>query len=180
MRKLRISSIYRFIKQGKNAFQWTGFLYIWRSLLLSFLALLLFIALKWLYFFTPLYAFICFKTLSYAFICVHTLLYAFIHFHMHSYAFICVHTLSYAFIRFHMLIYTYICFHKFSYAFVHFHTLFYALERFSMFLNAFICFYTLLHALIGRTVRTTSTRSEADSLSNRLLPAEAGKNILFL
>ena len=45
-----------------------------------------------------------------------------------------------------------------------------------MFLYAFICFYTLLHALIGRTVRRT-TRSEADSLSNRLLPAEAGKNV---
>ena len=46
-----------------------------------------------------------------------------------------------------------------------------------MFLYAFICFYTLLHALIGRTVRRT-TRSEADSLSNWLLPAEAGKNIM--
>ena len=78
-----------------------------------------------------------------------------------------MHTLLYisqAFIRFHMFSYAFICFHMFSYAFI----------RFSY---AFIHFYMLLYAFIGQTVRRTTTRRrrDADSLSNRLLPAEAGK-----
>ena len=44
-----------------------------------------------------------------------------------------------------------------------------------MLLYALECFYMLLHALIGQSVRT---RSDVDSLSIRLLPAEAGKNWL--
>ena len=109
-----------------------------------------------------------FRMLLYAVLCFHTFSNASKRFQTLLYAFIRFQTLSYAFIRFHTL----------SYAFIRFHTLFYALERFSMFLNAFICFYTLLHALIGQTVRTR--RSEADSLSNRLLPAEAGKKRIWL
>ena len=84
------------------------------------------------------------------------LLYAFIRFHMFSYAFICLHMLSYNFYRL-------------SYAFIRF-------------LFAFIRFYMLLYAFIGQTVRRTTTRRrrDADSLSNRLLPAEAGKKSYWM
>ena len=61
------------------------------------------------------------------------------------------------------------------YAFIRF------LYAFIRFLYAFIRFYMLLYAFIGQTVRTTrTTRRDAASLSNRLLPAEAGKNRIEL
>ena len=43
---------------------------------------------------------------------------------------------------------------------------------------AFIRFYMLLYAFIGQTVRTPTR--DAASLSNRLLPAEAGKKVITL
>ena len=81
--------------------------------------------------------------------------------------------LLHAFILFHMVSYGFMCFHMLSYALECFYTLLHAFKRFYMFLYAFIHFHTLLHAFIGRTVRR---RRDAASLSNRLLPAEAGKN----
>ena len=63
--------------------------------------------------------------------------------------------LSYAFLRFPMLS---CAFHMLSYPFIR--------------------FYMLLYASFGQSVRRTTTR-EAASLSNRLLPAEAGKNRHF-
>ena len=78
---------------------------------------------------------------------------------------------SYAFLRFLF------AFTSFYIAFIRFHTLIYAfihfLYAFIHFLYAFIRFYMLLYAFIGQTVRTTTR--DAASLSNRLLPAEAGK-----
>ena len=83
------------------------------------------------------------------------------------YTFIHLYMLPYAFLRF------FYAFSKLSYAFLCFPALFLCFPTLSY---AFTCFYMLLHALFGRSVRTTRTTREAASLSNRLLPAEAGKN----
>ena len=91
------------------------------------------------------------------------------------YAFMCF---LFMLLYFYTLIYASICFPalflRFFKAFLRFPMLSCA---FPMLSYPFIRFYMLLHALFGRSVRTTR---EAASLSNRLLPAEAGKKLLVL
>ena len=113
---------------------------------------------------------------SVCFLCM--LLYVFIHFQMLLYAFIPFHMLSYVFIRFlirsNTLSYAFIRLYTLSYAFIRFQTLSIC---FNMLL---LCFYMLFEAVKSYCVtrRRTTTR-EAASLSNRLLPAEAGKNVFI-
>ena len=83
-----------------------------------------------------------------------------------------LYAFGYALIRFHMLSYACIRLYTLSYAFIRFQTLSIC---FNMLL---LCFYMLFEAVKSYCVtrRRTTTR-EAASLSNRLLPAEAGKNV---
>ena len=147
------------MNKEKTLSYYTGFLNVWRSLLISFIAFLCFFvsyAIKFIahtergtlfwanywrilltlkgaaHCFTMLLcAFISFDTLWHPFIPFDILSYAFKHFNMFSNTFMCFQTLSFVF---NMLSYAFICFHTLSYAFIRFH-------------NALECFYMLLYML---------------------------------